>query len=184
MKPISRKTTWIIWIAIFIPYMYVANVVMPNIQRDIKAIADKPECAKALDIMMFGISMDAAEKSLTCMGEEGRMVYRSAEKLQDSIYPALYTLFFVFTLFSLGSYVFGGKKFYVYLLLIPFLGMAFDFYENHLIVNFIDQFPELSNSTIWSLSLANSIKWLLAFSNILMVLVFAVLSLIKVIKNR
>lgn len=184
MNPFSTKISLLIWLILFIPYMYFANFVMPGVQREIKTVADEPECSKALDIMIFGLNADSAQKSLKCMGENGRIVYRAAARKHDTAYPIIYTLFNLFTLFTLGSFLFGRKKFYVYLLLLPLLGMAFDFIENSQIVRLIDQFPDLDKGTVWLASLSGSIKWVLAFTNILIILVFAISSLVKLIRKR
>jgi hypothetical protein len=184
MNPLGTKASWLIWVLIFIPYMYVANVVMPGIQKEVSEAAQDPSCSKALDIMIFGINQESAYSSLSCMGEEGRAIYREAEKTEDTIYPIVYTLFFLFTLFVLGSYLFGKRKFLLVLFIFPLFGMMLDFVENSSIITLIDQYPDLDPGSVWQASLAGSLKWIVAFSNIAMTLIFAIMSLIKFFREK
>ena len=179
----SKGRAWAVWAILLIPFIYMAAVVMPGVQQQMMSVADDPHCAVPLDLMMFGISDEAALTHLACMGETGRAVYRAAELKQDTIYPLFYGAFLAFTLWALAS--FGGiTRNRGLLVLLPIIAVAFDYMENHYIVELIDQFPHLAEGTVDMASMGNQMKWSFAMLSMVMVLILAALGGIRVWRGR
>jgi hypothetical protein len=164
--------------------MYMANIVMPDAQRKILAVATDPACSKSLDIMFFDVNQESARQSLACLGENGRKAYRTEKKVEDSIYPIVYTIFFLYTLFALGSYLFPRRKRWLLLLILPLIGMGLDFYENSSIITLIDQFPNLAPGSVWRVSWVGSLKWMVVFVNVAVTLVLAGMALTRYLRKR
>lgn len=180
---ISRGKAWAVWGVLFVPYLYLAAVAMPGLMEDMKAVAVDAACAKPLDLFLFGFTEAQAMEVFGCLGEAGRAVYRAGELSQDTVYPVSYALFLSFTLWALsGLMVTGRKRFF--LTLLPFVAMIFDFVENAYIVQLIDQYPELDASTLLKASVGNQMKWFFALVSIALIVVFALLSAVRVVRGR
>jgi len=166
MNPLNKTTSWILWVVLLLPFLYLMNYTMPGVQTAIGDVADKPECAESPDLY-FGVSSQKAYQSLDCMGKNGRAVYQKESIVKDSVYPVSYGLFFAFTLFLLSSSLFRKKWPVITLTVLPLAASCFDFLENYQIRRLIDQFPALQQNTVHIASLANMGKW--SFINISMV---------------
>lgn len=179
----SKGRAWLVWAILLIPFGYMAGVVMPGVQHRMESVADDPACSTPLDLMLFGFTDEAAHRSLQCMGEEARPVYRAAELREDAVYPVCYGAFLAFTLWALAS--FGGiTRNRGLLVLLPIIAVAFDYMENHYVVELIDQFPNLEEHTVDMASMGNQMKWSFAMLSMLMVLILAALGGIRVWRER
>lgn len=179
---IPTKTAWAIWAALFICYLYMGAIVMPGVMERVNAVASNPSCAAILDLKLFGISEVQANEALTCMGEQGRSVYRSAELKEDFIYPISYGLLLCFSLFCLAGF-FGANKLRWLLAALPLLTIGFDILENSHIVQLIDQYPNFDAATLRMASLGNTLKWSFAFPSIGLTLVLGGWALVKRIRG-
>lgn len=168
----SARTRWAIGVLLFMAYGYMAAVVMSGLMADLQAAAPDAACAKALDLHIFGFTMVEADRALQCMGDAGRAVYRAGEQRQDVAYPIVYGLFLLFTIWALSGIIIRAGLRSV-LMLLPVLTVLLDFWENALIVELIDQFPQLMGPTVARCSMANSLKWGFAFASMLSVLMLA-----------
>lgn len=184
MNPLSRKVTWVIWIILFIQYLFMGGYVMTNAIKDIEEVADDASCAQILDLEMGTIKLKTALNHLGCMGEEGREIYKTVAQLHDSIYPISYGLFLMFTIFALASFCFTNRWLNILSALMPLFTVVFDYQENHQIVLLIEQFPDLSQATISKAAFANQLKWIFVFTSIGLMLSYAVIALVKVIRKK
>lgn len=167
-----------VWMVLFVPYLYLAAVVMPGVQHDVQAVALDAGCATPLDLFIVGIDRADALKALECMGQEGRDIYRAAEVREDAVYPISYGLLLAFTLWALSGFA-GIRTKKGLLALLPFLAVAFDYVENAHIVQLIDQFPNLSEETVEMASLGNQFKWSFAFVSMALILILLALGGIR-----
>lgn len=179
MNPFSRLTSWIIWLVLMVFYLYMGGVVMSKASEDIQKSSTDAGCAKPLDLNVAGITLETAHHTLTCMGIQGRRVYRKIEVQQDYIYPFAYGLLLVFTLLALSSYCLKNKAIILSVSGLPLIVIAADFLENHYIIKLISEFPDLNDSTVTSLSVFNGLKWILFFVAAGLIILFVFLSLIK-----
>jgi len=180
---VSRGKAWAVWGVLFVPYLYLAAVVMPGLMADMQAVALDATCAKPLDLFLFGFTEAQANGVFTCLGDAGMAVYRAGELLQDAVYPVIYALFLSFTLWALSGFMVSGRK-RVLLALLPFMAMTFDFMENSHIVQLIDQYPTLDAGTVLKASVGNQLKWFFAFVSIGLIVMFALLSAVRVVRGR
>jgi len=180
---ISRGKAWAVWGVLFVPYLYLAAVAMPGLMDDMNAVAVDATCAKPLDLFLFGFTEAQATEVLGCLGDEGMAVYRAGEQMQDTVYPVIYALFLGFTLWALSGFMVTGRKRFL-LTLLPFIAMIFDFVENAHIVQLIDQYPDVNASTLLKASVGNQLKWFFAFVSIALIVVFALLSAVRVVRDR
>lgn len=88
--------------------------------------------------------------------------YLFTEYTVDLIYPLVYTLLFSFALFLLFKRVKLAK--------FPFLILIADYLENIGIYNILKAYPEELNGLVWMTSAVTSIKWILAFIVVLIIL--------------
>ena len=184
MNPLSKTLTWIIWTILLVAYVYMAAYVMRGASESIGTVAPDPVCATPFDLQIFCVTQIEAQKTMECFGDEGRKIYRGIASHEDVGYPIAYGLFYAFTLFSLSSFCVGKKGITVVVTLIPLLTVISDLIENHYIIEMIKQFPVLRAETVSSMSLFNSIKWILFFSALVLTLIFSSWSIIIMVSRR
>lgn len=180
----NSKTKWIIWALLLVFYMIMGGVVMSGHSKRIAETSTIPDCALIPDLLIFKVTRDNVEKSLDCMGEEGRQAYYQAETRGDSIYPLAYSLFLAFTLWSLSFYLFKKPKLSLFLALLPIAAMMFDYLENMQFLKMLRDYPEILDGTISKASLFANLKWAFALSAMALVILAAIASLGKLITGR
>lgn len=184
MNPFSKRTSWIIWFALMMFYLYMGGVVMSDASERIEAAATDARCAKPLDLNIMGITSRTAYQSLECMGIQGRSIYRQVEMRHDRVYPFAYGILLLFTLFALASFCTKNKLIVLVVSSLPLVIIVADFFENHFIVKLISGFPQVSADTIASLSFFNGAKWLLFFMAAFLILFFLTWSLVKLQRKK
>jgi hypothetical protein len=178
-----RGGAWMVWAILFVPYAYMAAVVMPNVQAEMEAAAADPSCARPLDLRLWGFTEMDVAKTFSCLGEAGLAVYTAAEQNEDVIYPLLYGVFLAFTLFHLCGFA-GIRRNRMLVAMLPLLAMGFDLVENFHIVQLAQQFPLLDKGTLHWASLGNQFKWSFAFASIGLILIFLMLGTIRELRSR
>jgi hypothetical protein len=173
-----------IWLFSLIFYVYMAAWQIPKAADELQASAEKLDCAGPLDLHLFGFSLEDASLALTCMGEDGRLVYKSIETITDVFYPISYGLFFSLSIFWLVQYCLSRKRLAMILASAGIVTMLVDFYENYRIVEMLTTYPDIPESTLRAASAANSLKWAFAFFSILTLTGFGLWALIKWFKGR
>lgn len=184
MNPLKKSTTWIIAGLLFLLFQYMGAIVLPNVSASLNEVAENAICAVPLDLKVMGITKEKALNTLSCMGTEGRKIYRQAETREDIIYPISYGMFFSFILFSMGAYGMSNRKVIWTLAVLPFIVTCMDLGENYHIVKLIDQFPELDEYTIDSVALFNTLKWCGLFLTFTLVAFIALWNLARMMKRK
>ena len=80
----------------------------------------------------------------------------------DVIYPLVYTLLFSFALYLLFKSVKLAK--------FPFLILFADYLENIGVYNILKAYPKELNELVWLTSTVTSIKWILAFTAVVIII--------------
>lgn len=184
MKKSGSKTKLMIWVVLLVQYLFMGGYVMQSVLNDLKAVAEQPECATILDLEIMNVTAEKVEKSLGCMGEQGRAVYLVAATVHDSIYPISYGLFLAFTIYCLASFLGFGRLLVLFLTLVPVVILPFDYVENHYIAQLINQYPDLQPASINGVSTANKLKWILVLVSFALVLGLGGVSLVKLVRKR
>lgn len=129
--------------------------------------------------MNFGYSYETAQKFLSLIGDEGRIIYLNRQLPLDFVYPVFYTLFFISLIYILA----GRKK----KPLLPFLPAvclpATDYIENIMsIIMLRSGIPSKSFALISSC--VTSVKTVLMYITGLIIAVMLLINIVRAIKRR
>jgi hypothetical protein len=115
-----------------------------------------------IDLMAW-YSPEEAQQRLNAYGPEGRKLYLMAEWLADFIYPVIYCFFFAGLVYRFG----GGEW-----SLLTVYSAIVDWIENIFISIMLVVYPVFYTGVAQIAAIMTSLKWILAFTNIMMILVF------------
>lgn len=130
---------------------------------------------RAFDMNSLGYSFEQAKTFVSLLSEEGMKTYLFRQLPLDFIYPIAYTVFFSLSILKLR----GDKK---WLVVFPLLLMISDYIEN--IITIVMLRTDFSSSVAAAGSCVTTIKSVLMYITIILVLVLFVLWLIKRRKEK
>ena len=187
MKPIHY-----LLLVLGIWYVVMAAGFMRNAGQKLENASADPACATPIDLYIGGITWQKIVKSFTCMGEEGVKVYRGIETREDVLYPMSYGLFYSLIIYLLFGYIIKDSAHFTVILkswryvaaALPLMAMLCDFGENHVIVALIDDYAAQSRAGISDLKFYNTVKWVLAFMSLGLIVLLGIAALIKKLSAR
>lgn len=142
-------------------------------------VANNFDAYKSLDAHYFGFTVQQAKQTLEALGEQALPQYKHIEEVEDFWYPIGYGILLCLTILLLGWRTTWPKLAILVASCMPLLAMFLDFYENHYIVQLIDQYPNLRNETVQTASKYNIWKWLFVTIACIEVVVLLIIRLMK-----
>lgn len=134
-----------------IVYSYMLIVTIPKTMEFSKGM-------KLLDMMPTGYDWNYVNELFNALGENGREVYLKSQIPVDMIYPLLfgltYSLIFAYFLKKLGK----GSGSFNYLCLLPIIAGLADYLENFGIINMLNNYPDITESTVNTTSIFSVLK--------------------------
>jgi hypothetical protein len=179
MNTLQKLANWKFILPLILLYLLIALVLFPRYQKQIDTIAGQHVIP--LDLRISYTPADV-EETYQLIGSEGRAIKRSIYKGLDMIYPLVYGLLFALLFLNLSSNM-GDKKWGL-LLLLPFIGMLFDYLENFSMLNFLSEYPDISDQRIHFASYFTALKWLFRLSCALVVAVLGIIRLSSFIQEN
>ena len=131
----------------------------------------------------FGLSLSEYYLMRTAYGEYGRKVYVVMRFTFDIVWPVVYTVFLVSTLFYLQQQTQILKS--IKLHYVAFTAVLFDFMENVLAVIFMTTYPNQIDFVVYLLKGSSMIKWgLIVAAFILIIILLGFFSYKNIIVKR
>jgi hypothetical protein len=126
--------------------------------------------------LKIGFDYETVIKSFELMQPEGRFIYKISTIFIDTPYAVIYG----FTYSSIFYLLFDKNSKYKSLLLIfPIMISVFDILENLFIVNYINNYPNISDKMVFLGSIANQLKWIFAIITFIIFIIGLTKFLIK-----
>ncbi|PKP54271.1 MAG: hypothetical protein CVT92_00520 [Bacteroidetes bacterium HGW-Bacteroidetes-1] len=104
------------------------------------------------------------------ISEQGRADYFILTATVDMIYPIVYGLLLVFLLLAITNVLFSARKKLLYIALIPFAIVFFDYMENFNTLLLLGSFPDMHHRAIATGSFFTSAKWTFATFSLILLL--------------
>lgn len=105
------------------------------------------------------------------IGEQGRSDYFILTAAVDMIYPIVYGLLLVFLLLAITNVLFPARKKLLYIAMIPFTTVFFDYLENFNTLLLLGSFPDMNHRAIATGSFFTSTKWTFATFSLILLLI-------------
>ena len=153
-KNLSGKKVLLLFIVTNIVYLLMLTITIP------KTMAYSGEM-KLLDMMPMGYNFEYVNHLFESLGEKGRSVYLYHQIPLDMLYPFLfgmsYSLIMAYFLIKIDKL----RSYWFYLCLLPIMAGAADYLENFGVIFMLNNFPNLSESSVNLTSAFTIIKSLL-----------------------
>lgn len=156
MKSFIKYSNWKVTLGLLIGALCLSGYFMPL------ALNQTASALGPLDLL-FSYTPEVARAHLEDFGVDGRFRYLLVNLIGDTIYPILYTLFFVSLIAQLSGIasstpakVLYGPKWLVFL---PLLTLGFDLSENATILFLLTKFPDFQDGVVSLASAFTTLKW-------------------------
>ena len=153
-KNLSGKKVLLLFIVTNIVYLLMLTITIP------KTMAYSGEM-KLLDMMPMGYNFEYVNHLFESLGEKGRSIYLYHQIPLDMLYPFLfgmsYSLIMAYFLIKIDKL----RSYWFYLCLLPIMAGAADYLENFGVIFMLNNFPNLSESSVNLTSAFTIIKSLL-----------------------
>ena len=136
---LNRFSNWKTLVGLILLYAIFPAVLFKNAAEKINALAGKE--IGPIDLT-FGFSPHRTLQMVEAYGDAARAYYKQVELTVDIAYPIVYALMFAVMLTLIYRRLLGRPV--VYLNMLPFVAMLFDFLENITIVSMLSHYPEQS----------------------------------------
>lgn len=154
-KFLDRIANWKTLVFLFILYVSFPAYWFKNAETTINQLAGKP--VGPIDLT-FGFNPARTLQMVAEYGPEARAYYARTELTIDLIYPIVYS----FLLAVILTMLFRNKPYkpFVWVTLLPFLSLIFDYLENATIVTMLNAYPAQSMSVAVLCEVFKLLKWL------------------------
>ena len=169
---LNRFSNWKTLVGLILLYAIFPAVLFKNAAQKINALAGKE--IGPIDLT-FGFSPHRTLQMVEAYGDAARAYYKQVELTVDIAYPIVYALMFAVMLTLIYRRLLGRPV--VYLNMLPFVAMLFDFLENITIVSMLSHYPEQSMAMATLCELFKLIKFLL-FGLIIFLNVYGLIKLL------
>jgi hypothetical protein len=159
-------------VGLLLLYALFPVVLFKNAGEKINALAGKE--IGPIDLT-FGFNPQRTLQMVEDYGEAARAYYKQVELSVDIAYPVVYALMFAVMLTLIYRRLLGRPV--VYLNMLPFVAMLFDFLENITIVSMLTHYPEQSRAMANLCEIFKLIKFLL-FGLILFLIIYGLIKLL------
>lgn len=150
-KHIQGKKVLMLFILTNLVYVAMLTITIPMVMGFANGM-------KLLDMMPLGYDFEYVHELFRALGPKGRDVYFHNQIPLDMVYPALfaigYSLVMGYFLNRLGKL----QTPLIYLCLLPFVAGAADYAENIGIITILNNYPEISKSTVTITSAFSFVK--------------------------
>ena len=123
--------------------------------------------------MTINYSPDLAYAKLTAYGEQGRYAYRLFLDYVDSVFPALYGMFFLLGTTYAFARVFPGRPVWQRLSVLTVGTTLFDYAENFCFLAMLRHFPERLDTLARVANVLTLTKWAFAIFSMVLVVIGA-----------
>lgn len=123
----------------------------------------------------FGYGMDTVKQLMEDLGEAGRSYYKDTFYLYDTFYPIAYMLFYTLSLAYMLKKLEIKKAILHLVIVLPVLGMIFDWLENLSIRQILLDYPAISKALLSLSNTATIMKFLLAYTSAAFLIVSLIL---------
>ena len=179
-RNISGKKVLLLFILTNVVYVFMLMVTIPKTMAFSGGM-------DLLDMMPFGYDLNYVNTLFNALGDFGRETYMTKQIPVDMVYPLLFGVTYCLLLGYFLKKIDRLKTPYSYLCLLPIVAGVFDYLENFGILVMLNDFPDL---TVSSVSLINvftiikSISTSLFFISLLVVLISLLLRYLNKKKIR
>lgn len=156
---------WMVILLLLLELGYSLGVMLPA-SRKLAQISDDHSAAM-LDTKPY-YDGTTAYAVLDAKGSDGRAWCKVIATRHDFIFPLVYGPFLAAALVFLFQYSFPQRRGWGWLILLPLLGVAFDYTENHFIVQMIDGYPARNLALGSFTGKITLVKWILAGGSMLL----------------
>jgi hypothetical protein len=132
----------------------------------------------------MGYNIENVKNYFMELNEVGRNYYINKFHSIDTIYPAIYFLFYITTLSYLIKKLFTNNKTMHLFLIIPTLGIISDYGENILINNMMKNYDNISEIMVNISSSLTIVKFIMVYISLMCSIVFLLIIIITKINNR
>lgn len=153
---LNRFSNWKTLVGLLLLYAIFPTVLFKNAAEKINALAAKE--IGPIDLT-FGFNPQRTLQMVEDYGDAARTYYKQVELTVDIAYPVVYALMFAVMLTLIYRRLIGRPV--IYLNMLPFVVMLFDFLENITIVSMLTHYPEQSMTMATLCELFKLIKFLL-----------------------
>lgn len=162
IKVLNKKSILVITSVIFVLFMAVVLPWINYLNGIYIGVSMSP------DTSLF-YSPSAFYQMLYDYGQEGRNFYILIRWTFDLIYPFVYGLFLVVAFIHVKK-----ENLKYYMILLPILGVIFDFLENISATILIAIYPSQSNLLVYILQIMSFLKWLFLGISIVLLLIYTI----------
>src|SRR5687767_5612674 len=152
---LNRYSNWKTLLGLVLLYLLFPLVLFKNAAEKINALAGKE--IGPVDLT-FGFNPQRTLQMIEDYGDAARAYYARVELSIDLAYPIVYAFLFAVILTLIYRRLLGRPV--MYLNLIPFAAMIFDYLENYTIVSMLRHYPEQSRAMAIFCELFKLMKWL------------------------
>lgn len=137
-----------------------------------------------LDMMPMGYNLEYVHSLFQALGSEGRKAYLYQQIPLDMIYPFFFGISYCLVLAYFLNKLNKLKSPFVYLCLLPIIVGAADYLENFGIIALLNNYPEISNSTVTITSIFSLIKSVCTTIYFLILTASLVILVIRILRKR
>jgi hypothetical protein len=169
---LNRYSNWKLLTGLVLLYVLFSVVLLGNAEKKINTLAGQE--IGPIDLI-FGFNPGRTLDMVEAYGDAGRAYYSEVEITIDIGYPIIYALLFAVIITLIYKKL--NNQPVLYLNMLPFVAMFFDFLENLTIVSMLTHYPEQSMLMATLCEIFKLIKWLL-FGLIIFVIIFGFIKMI------
>ena len=181
MKKLFDYANWKTILPLFILLIGFIVYAFPKYQNQINSLTG--EKLTSLDARMH-YTKEEVILLFNKMGTEGRNIYRFISSRIDMAYPVVYGLFFILVLASLLKNFIPSTSLWKWLLVLPVIGVTFDYLENVSVLKLLATFPEITNTQVAFASQMTSLKWYFLYASLIVILFLTLIGVIRFFRKK
>lgn len=139
---------------------------------------------KLLDMMPTGYDFEYVNKLFTALGIEGRDVYLTVQLPVDMFYPLLFGISYTLILAYFLNKLKKLSSPYLFLCLLPILAGVSDYLENIGIITMLNNFPDISRTSVGITNMFTLIKSISTSVYFLVLIIVLIVFGINALKNK
>jgi hypothetical protein len=160
---LDRITNWKVISILFVVFGVFTFKIFPALSRRLESKTG--ESPPTLDAR-FSYSPEAAYRIIDGLGPQGRKSYAIVALTLDLLYPLVYTLLFILSIYAIFRRTFPSKLALRKLAFLPLGMLAADYLENFSIAVLLLRYPQRLPALARSASLFTGLKWVFTIINL------------------
>ena len=145
METLAKFSNWKTLLPLFLIFALFSFYIFPQYQYRMTEAANGP--VAPLDTR-FSYTVEEARGAFDKLGAAGREVYREVVSRVDMVYPIVYGLLFMLVLAWILKKLTTSSSSWLFLALLPLVGVTFDYLENINTRKLLAQYPNLSTASV------------------------------------